>query len=83
MVSFCFVFHASRDVHARDADARDVDARDAVMGNPYQPLAFFEYLSLLLYTKTGLFSYTVLFYSPLFQTTPVWANTTANYNDIN
>ena len=29
MVSFCFVFHASRDADARDADARDANARDA------------------------------------------------------
>ena len=77
MVSFCFVFHVSR-----DADARDADARDAVMGNSFQPFAFFKYLSLLLYAKTGLFSRTVLFYSPLFQPTPVWATTTADYNVI-
>ena len=83
MVSFCFVFHASRDADARDDDARDANARYASMGNPYQPFAFFKYLSLLLYTQTGLYSFTVLFYSPLFQTTPVWANTTANYYDIN
>ena len=88
MVSFCFVFHVSRDADARDADARDADARDAdardaVMANPYQPsLAFFKYLSLLLYAKTGLCFRTVLFYSPLFQPTPVWATTTADYNVI-
>ena len=56
MVSFCFVFHASRDADARDADARDANARDALMGNPYQPFAFFKYLSLLLHIKTGFFS---------------------------